>query len=229
MKQIVSYLRVSTKEQGLGIDAQRAVVQAYCKAQGAQIVSEYEEKESGKRDDRPALAKAIADARKWKAVLVVAKLDRLSRDTHFITGLLKSDVEFFFCDLPQANRMLLHIMASVAEGEREMISQRTKAALQAAKARGVKLGGANPKCRNNLKPAARAIGRVKAARSISEKAREADALIWNDMQPLKAEGRSLREIADALNDRGITSRRGKPWNAVQVSRILKRAEAHSLA
>jgi DNA invertase Pin-like site-specific DNA recombinase len=224
MRQIVSYLRVSTKEQGLGIDAQRAVVRAYCKAQSARIVSEYEEKESGKRDDRPALGKAIADARKWKAVLVVAKLDRLSRDTHFITGLLKSDVEFHFCDLPQANKMLLHIMASVAEGEREMISARTKAALAQAKARGVKLGGANPACRDNLKPAAQAIGRAKAAKAISAKARAADALIVNDMQTLKTEGHSLKEIAEALNARGLTGQRGNPWNAMQVSRTLKRAK-----
>ena len=225
MKQVVAYLRVSTKEQGLGIDAQRAVVRAYCKAQSARIVSEYEEKESGKRDDRPALAKAIADAKKWKATVVVAKLDRLSRDTHFVTGLLKSDVEFFFCDLPQANRMLLHVMASIAEGEREMISQRTKAALAATKARGTLLGGANPKCANNLKPAAQAIGRAKAHKAISAKARAADALIVNDMQTLKAEGRSLKEIADALNARGLTGQRGNPWNAMQVSRTLKRAES----
>jgi DNA invertase Pin-like site-specific DNA recombinase len=223
MRHIVSYLRVSTREQGLGIEAQRSVVLAYCEATGSEVVSEFAEMESGKKNDRPQLALAIADAQRRKTVLVVAKLDRLSRDVHFISGLLKSDVEFYFCDLPQANRMLLHIMASVAEGEREMISQRTKAALQAAKARGVKLGGQNPACRGNLSPGAILAGHAKAAKAISAKARKGDALFLPDILAMQATGLSFEAIAKELNAKGLTGPRGNPWHAMQVYRAIKRA------
>src|SRR6478672_7066864 len=140
----VSYLRVSTKRQGdsgLGLEAQRAAVETWLNGGRWQLVEEHVEVESGKRDDnRPALAKAFDACRAFNAKLVIAKLDRLSRDAHFLLGLEKAGVEFVAVDMPHANRLTVGIMALVAEQEREAISQRTKAALNAAKARGTRLG-----------------------------------------------------------------------------------------
>ena len=141
----VSYLRVSTQKQGqsgLGLEAQRAAVEAFTRHQGGKIVAEYVEVESGKRSARPELARAMAAAKKAGATLLIAKLDRLSRDVHFISGLMKG-VDFLAVDQPFANQLTLHILAAVAEDEARRISERTKAALRAARARGVKLGGPN--------------------------------------------------------------------------------------
>lgn len=142
----ISYLRVSTDDQsrsGLGIEAQREAVTRYLNGGQWQLLEEIVETESGKRDDRPALGRALALCQIHKATLVIAKLDRLSRDVHFITGLMKAGIDFVACDMPAANKMVLQFMAVVAEGERDMISQRTKAALTALKARGVRLGRPN--------------------------------------------------------------------------------------
>ena len=141
--QFVSYVRVSTERQGksgLGLEAQQAAVGTYIAGRHGRLHQEYREIESGKKDDRPQLAAALAACRKNKAVLVIAKLDRLARRVSFISALMDGDVDFVACDFPQANRLTLHILAAVAEHEREMISQRTRAALQAARNRGVKLG-----------------------------------------------------------------------------------------
>ncbi len=143
-QKIVTYLRVSTARQGqsgLGIEAQRAAVLAFLNGGDWKILREFVEIESGKRNDRVELAKAITLARVHGAKLVIAKLDRLSRDAHFLLGLEKAGVDFVCADMPNANRLTVGIMAMVAEEERRMISSRTKAALQAAKARGVALGG----------------------------------------------------------------------------------------
>src|SRR5216683_3959739 len=140
----VSYLRVSTDRQGrsgLGIEAQRAAVASYLAGFGAEPIKEFIEVESGKRADQPELTRALAECRVRKATLVIAKLDRLARDAHFLLGLQRSDVAFTAADMPNANRLTGGIMAMVAEEERRAISERTKAALAAAKARGVKLGG----------------------------------------------------------------------------------------
>ena len=145
--QFVAYLRVSTDGQGksgLGLEAQRNAVQSFLPA-GAVILSEFIEVESGKKADRPELARAIALAKQTKSTLLIAKLDRLARNVAFIANLLNGDVDVVAADMPQANKFLLHIMAAVAEQEALAISDRTKAALQAAKARGVKLGWANPR------------------------------------------------------------------------------------
>src|SRR5258706_11856171 len=140
-----SYLRVSTDKQGVngyGMDAQRKAVMDYLNGGSWELLGEFVEVESGGRSDRPQLAAALAACRKHKARLVIAKLDRLGRSVHLISGLMESKVDFVCCDMPQANRLTLHVLAAVAEHEREMISQRTRAGLAAAKARGVVLGNA---------------------------------------------------------------------------------------
>jgi DNA invertase Pin-like site-specific DNA recombinase len=139
----IAYYRVSTDRQGrsgLGLEAQRAAVGRYLAGIGGILMAEHTEVETGRRNDRPELAKALAACRKHKARLVIAKLDRLSRNVAFIATMMDAGVEFVACDNPHATRLTLHILAAVAEHEREMISARTKAALQAAKARGVRLG-----------------------------------------------------------------------------------------
>ena len=142
MTKLIAYYRVSTKQQGqsgLGLDAQRVAVEAYAKAAGVKIQGEYTEVESGKRADRPKLAAAIANARRSKAKLVIAKLDRLARNVAFLSALMDSGCDFLACDNPNANRLTIHILAAVAEDEARRISERTKVALATAKARGSEL------------------------------------------------------------------------------------------
>lgn len=206
---VVTYFRVSTDRQGqsgLGLDAQRASVAAY--VAGKQVLGEFMEIESGRKDDRPQLAAALALCRQRRAVLVIAKLDRLARSVAFISNLMASGVEFVAADMPQANRLTVHILAAVAEHEREMISERTKAALAAAKTRGTRLG--NP-CPDMVK--ARAIASGNAARF--------RAGIMPMVQTLKAEGRSLRGIARELNARGISGPRSGFWHAASVRTFLQ--------
>ena len=220
----IGYLRVSTKgqgESGLGIEAQRAAVEGYCKQSGAAFITVYTEVESGKLSDRPELAKALAHARRSKATLVVAKLDRLARNVAFLSALMDSTVPFVACDNPHANRLTLHILAAVAEAEAVAISQRTKAALAAYKARGGKLGADLPQCRN-LTEEARRKGAQNAGVAVAEAADEAYADLLPIVGELRAKGLSLQAIADDLNAQGHTTRRGKPWNPVQVSRVLER-------
>src|SRR3954452_21581508 len=159
MTQYVAYFRVSTDKQGikgLGMEAQREAVSRFMTGKG-ELAAQFIEVESGRKDNRPQLQHALAECRKRHAVLVIAKLDRLARNVHFISGLMNSDVEFIAVDMPSANRLTIHILAAVAEHEREMISQRTKAALKAARARGTKLG--NPR-------AAEAAAVARAARQV---------------------------------------------------------------
>lgn len=184
-----------------------------------QLVAEFTEVESGKRDDRPELAKAIAACRLYGAKLVIAKLDRLSRDVHFLTGLERAGVQFVAADMPEANEMVVHIMAVVAQAERKMISARTKAALAAAKARGQKLGGHRGVVPSN---ADRAAGRAtQEARSV---ARAADlAPVIAELQ--EAGPTSLGALARGLNERGIPTPRGGAWTPMQVSRVVARLAA----
>lgn len=216
--EVVSYVRVSTARQGasgLGLDAQRAAIETYCQRTGATVAREYQEVESGKNNDRAALRKAIAHAKRINGKLVIGKLDRLARNVHFISGLMDSNIDFVACDVPEANRLLLHIMAAVAENEAKAISDRTIAALQQAKARGTALGATNPNSRN-LTDAARAAG----ARSTQAKALEAYAAIRPTIVKMRKGGASFAEIASTLNEDGQTTRTGKPWNAMQVRRVL---------
>lgn len=220
----VAYYRVSTERQGasgLGLEAQRKGVADFLNGSCWKIAAEFTEVESGKRDDnRPELAAAIQACKLYGAKLVIAKLDRLSRDAHFLLGLDKAGVDFVAADMPNANRLTVGIMAMVAEEERRMISVRTKAALAAAKARGVKLGGRRSTV---LTEEGRAAGR----RALTRRSQARAAQLAPVIASLRAEGiTSLERIAAALTERGIpTARGGARWSAVQVSRVVARLTA----
>jgi len=210
MGAIVAYYRVSTRKQGesgLGLEAQPSCVGDYARYGQHDIITTFQEIETGKRADRPELAKAIAHAKRSKATLVIAKLDRLARNAHFRSSLMESRVEFVCCDNPHANRLTLHILAAVAEDEATRISERTKAALAAYKARGGKLG--TPA---NLTPEA---GRRGAA-ATSAQAQTAYAALLPELRQWRAAGLCFREIAAMLNGGGHTTRTGAPWNHNQV-------------
>ena len=221
MKPVISYLRVSTNGQsrsGLGLEAQRQAIARFDEAEGYDITAEFVEVETGKGADalsrRPQLAKALAAAKKQGCSIVVAKLDRLSRDVAFISGLMAKRVPFIVAELgPNVDPFVLHLWAAVAERERAMISERTRAALAAAKERGVKLGG--PKLAEAQK------------RSREVRTAQADAFAANILpiiRDIQASGvKSLRQIAVALNARGIATARGGTWTAVQVTDILRRS------
>jgi DNA invertase Pin-like site-specific DNA recombinase len=215
----VAYLRVSTEGQGrsgLGLEAQRVAVEAHAATTGGRIVSEFVEVESGRKRDRPQLAAALAACRTGRATLVIAKLDRLARNVAFVSNLMESGVEFVAADMPAVNRLTVHILAAVAEEEARMISARTRAALAAAKARGVRLG--NPRllardaelsARGNAVQVANARRRASSVLPYIEGARRAGA-------------RTLAEIAEALMARGVPAPRGGDrWSPAQVRRTLR--------
>ena len=223
---LVPYFRVSTVKQarsGLGLEGQDATVQLFAEAHGATVLKSYIEVKTGKRSDRPELAKAVAHARRSKATLVIAKLDRLARNVHFLSGLMEAGVKFVACDQPSANELTIHILAAVAQDEAKRISERTKAALNAYKARGGKLGASRPECRNLTSEASR-IGARAAGEAARRDADEAYTDLYPIMSALRAEGLSLRAIAKHLNDEGYETRRGRPWNHVQVRAVLNRYE-----
>jgi len=208
----VSYLRVSTQQQGrsgLGLEAQREAVAAYLNGGRWKLVEEVLEVESGKRNDRPELARALSLCRIHGARLLVAKLDRLARNVAFISALMESGVDFEAVDLPQANKLTVHIMAAMAEYEAGAISARTKAG-------GKKLGGYRWDIQMVASKGNAESARVRAVRA-SKHARDLMPLI----QTIQAEGNtSLRQIASVLNERKIPTARGGEWSAVQVQRIL---------
>jgi DNA invertase Pin-like site-specific DNA recombinase len=228
MPDIIAYYRVSTKQQGqsgLGLEGQRATVEAYAAQTGAQIKASYIEVETGKRADRPELARGLAHSRRSRATLVVAKLDRLARNVAFTSALMRSGVEFVCCDNPHANKLTIHILAAVAEDEAERTSARTRDALAAAKARGTKLGSARPghwDGRENRRLEGLKKARSVGTRVITQRAREAYADLVPAVAGMKAQGLSLRDIAGKLNADGHTTRRGQAWNPVQVARVLER-------
>ncbi len=214
----VAYYRVSTAKQGasgLGLEAQREAVAGYLNGGNWQLAAEFVEVESGRRSERPELAKALAACRRTGATLIIAKLDRLARNVAFVSNLMEAGVEFTAVDFPTANRLTIHILAAVAEHEREMISARTKAALAAAKARGTRLG--NP---NGLSVEARTRGTAVAVarRKVQAVARAAD--LAPIIAEIKASSRtSLRAIAAELDARGIPAPRGGKWTAPAVMRL----------
>jgi DNA invertase Pin-like site-specific DNA recombinase len=218
MTAYVPYVRVSTQKQGrsgLGLEAQEEAIRSFLKPGDTLLSPTYVEVESGKRADRPELAKALAHAKLTRATLLVAKLDRLSRDTRFLLALMDSGVDVAFGDLPQVDgamgRFILTQMAAVAELEAGLTSQRTKAALQAAKARGVTLGGFRGV---KVNPQAGLQARKAAAGDF--KARLAPAI-----QAAQAQGvTSASGIARTLNAQGIKTRRGGDWTAQQVQRVM---------
>lgn len=213
----VSYLRVSTQQQGrsgLGLEAQRELVGAYLKDRGARLVAEFLEVETGKGADaltqRPRLAEALALCKKHGATLVIAKLDRLARNVHFITGLIETGVEFVAADMPQANKVMIQMHAVMSEWERDQISARTKAALAAAKARGVRLGVTGPE---NLKACLEE--RTAAADGHAEKLRGVLAGMIH-------RGMTRRAMVEQLNALGIRTSTGGVWHLTQLQRTLAR-------
>jgi len=213
-KRYVAYLRVSTARQGesgLGLEAQRGAVTRYVEQTGGQLIDEVVEIESGKLSDRPGLARALNLCRRERACLVIARLDRLARNVAFVSSLMEAGTEFVAVDAPYANRLMLHILAAFSEHEREMVSARTKAALAAAKVRGVKLGS-----HGAVLGEKRRVEAVSFAQSLSE-----------HVIRLRAGGAStLQEMADGLNAIPVSTRQGAAWCPETVRRLISRLADH---
>lgn len=227
----VAYYRVSTAKQGasgLGFDAQRRAVEDHVKAAGGRLLAVFEEVESGKRDDRPALAEALTHCRMTGAKLLIAKLDRLSRNVAFLANLMEGDVDFVACDMPSANSLTIHILAAVAQAEREAISARTKVALASIKARLnsgdehvsrrsgrriTKLGGPN-----GLTVSRPDLGTAAVVAKAEAHAKRLEPIV----RSLRTEGLSYGAIASRLADLGATTPRGGAWTAMGVKRVLDR-------
>lgn len=215
----VAYYRVSTQKQGksgLGLDAQRKMVADFIAGNGGELVAEYTEVESGKVADRPELMAAMRRADLVGGRLLVGKLDRLSRDLHFITSLQKSKVDFAVCDLPGCDSFTINIYGALAQREREMISARTKAGLQAAKARGVSLGT------NNLKPELVHEASAKGVAVVKQNADAFASKVLHTIQALYAQHKSLRKVAMELNRLGVQTARGKQWTPTAVKNVINR-------
>lgn len=214
----IAYYRVSTAAQGrsgLGLEAQQQAVRAYLNGGHWDLLGEFTEVESGKHSDRPQLTAALKACKLTGATLVIAKLDRLSRDAHFLLGLEKAGVEFVAVDMPNANRLTVGIMAVVADEERRMISARTQAALAAAKARGVALGGwkGGP-----------AVDHRAGTKALQDRAEAFAEAVGPLVRGMRQEGLSLRQIAARLTADGVQTARGGAWTAAAVQNVLKRLE-----
>lgn len=221
-RNFVGYCRVSTDKQGrsgLGLDAQRNEINSFLKGETWRLLDTYIEVESGKRDDRTELQRALETCKRTGSTLLIAKLDRLSRDVAFIANLMKSGVKFVACNMPFADNLTVHILAAVAEKEREFISERTKSALQAAKARGVKLG------RNNLTPEVARRGLCAAQEARQRKADEFATRMRPMITGLRNQGLSLNEIGRQLNTMGILTASGRSgvWTPTGVRNLLRRS------
>lgn len=229
---VVTYFRVSTAEQGrsgLGLEAQRASVATFCRARGCEVLGEFVEVESGKRDDRPQLRSAMQRARVTGATLVIAKLDRLSRNLAFLARLQDSGARFLAVDMPEASELTVHIMGAVAQAERKAISERTRVALQAAKARGSKADGTpfkggrlgNPNGAEAFRRAGK--GNGAAVGALKADADRFAASIATDVAELQAAGAiSLPALAAGLNARRIQTPRGGRWHPSSVRNLLAR-------
>ena len=252
---LIAYIRVSTKKQevsGLGVDAQRESVRAFARSHDGRVIAEFQETESGTHDDRPELRKAINRAKRTRASLLVAKLDRVSRKQRFFLELYESGVDVLFCDIPTIppgpiGKNMLASLAGYAELEAGLISERTKAALAAYKAgkhvskrvrlqypngvpanviaeRGGLLGAALPECRDNLTREARAKGQKRGTAANLAAANEQVIDLGTEAANLRQKGLTLKAIADVFNDEDhqFKTRRNKPWTHVAVLRLLNR-------
>lgn len=225
MCRVVAYYRVSTEAQGrsgLGLQAQRDAVSSLCHQRNWEIIAEFTEVESGKRNDRPQLATALKRARVTGSRLVIAKLDRLSRNVAFLASLQESGAKFTAADMPEADEFTVHILAAVAQRERKLISERTRAALAAAKMRGVRLG--NP---NGAEPIRRAgKGTAAALEAVRRNAAERATEYADIIADVRGGGStSLPAIAKEMNDRGILTARGGKWHPSSVRNLLARLDA----
>ena len=212
----IAYYRVSTEKQGksgLGLEAQRESVLKHVKQEGGTLIAEYSDVISGASETREQLDAALRRCEREKATLIISKLDRLARQLSFLAKFIESKVPLVVAELPHANKMLLQMMAVFAEAERDMVSQRTKDALAAAKKRGVVLG--NPKL---------ADARVNAAKVREQQADEFALQHYDNLRRMKANGHSLAKIAELLNDAGRRAPRGGRWYPTSVSNLISRAE-----
>ena len=215
----VAYLRVSTQKQGysgLGLEAQREIIHNYLR--DTTPISEYVEVESGRKSDRPKLKEALSQCRKESATLIVAKLDRLARSVSFLSNLLESDVEIIFCDFPQANKMVLHIISAISQYEAELIAARTKASLQAKKARGFKLG--NPE--HLLDKHEQAIAKSNQTNSDKAKNNPNNKRAVAFLKVMISQGKTLQEMTDILNKEGFVTAQGCRFVPATVKRLIKR-------
>lgn len=220
----VAYYRTSTSRQSLGIDAQKADVVRFLNGGDWKLVGEFEEHESGKNDTRPELAKAIDLCKKTEARLIVAKLDRLSRDVHFISGLQKAGISFVCADMPEMDEFTVHIFAAMAQRERKLVSARTRDGLKALKARGVTKTGKPAVLGNPLNGTVEQT--VKAAAGRSKKADEYVQSIRADIEFWQKKGYvSLKGLAEVLTRAKVSTSRGRTqWDATQVKRVLERLQ-----
>ena len=215
----IAYYRVSTVKQGqsgLGLEAQKASVADYLKSNTGELVTEYTEIQSGSKDNRPELQAALRQCRLTGATLLIAKLDRLSRNRSFLMNVQDSSVQFVAVDMPEANHFTVGLMACLADYERELISERTKAALQAAKARGVTLGNPNLALVRNTDTTAATAALISKAKARNDELQQVISEIRSDTDTEL----TLREIANKLNDAGYTTSRGGQFHATSVNRIL---------
>ncbi len=218
-EQYVSYLRVSTQKQGysgLGLEAQKEIIKNYLHDKTP--IAEFTEIESGRKTDRPKLKEALTQCRTTGATLIVAKLDRLARNVSFLSNLLESDVEIVFCDFPQANKMVLHILAAISQYEAELTAQRTKAALQAKKARGAKLG--NPEHLMNKHKQAIANSNKTNSEKAKKNPNNKRAVAF--LKVMISQGKSLTEMTDILNSEGFVTAQGCKFVPATVRRLIKR-------
>lgn len=209
-EQFVCYFRVSTARQGesgLGLEAQKRAVEAFLSSKAGEVVAEYTEVESGRKVARPQLTEALALCRRKRAILVIAKLDRLARNVHFISGLMEAGVEFTAVDQPTKDRFMLHIQAAFAEEEARRISQRTKAALQSAKLRGVDIG---------------ATGRILAEKNKEAAQTKAEEYRATILEHIAGGSITIRALAASLNRDGVPSPGGASWHLPTTHRVLKR-------
>ena len=219
MLQYVSYLRVSTQKQGysgLGLEAQREIISKHLN--GNEPLAEYVEVESGRKKDRPKLKEALARCKKENAILIVAKLDRLARNVSFLSNLLESEIEIVFCDFPQANKMVLHILSAISQYEAELIASRTKQALAAKKSRGYKLGNPEHLLEKHEQAIKNSVATNKAKAMNNPNNKRAIALL----KILMKENKSYRQMAEALNSQGFVTAKGGQFRASTVYLLVKR-------